>query len=138
MTKEAVKRIAEDYLYYLKIGAFRNIPVEKDIEVCSDFIEVLEKPFLQLHINSQKNAYIKKASHFKNIVSGQGGLEEVIRCCDKVMENPNYNNCVALDDVLEMIFPDESYDGVIAENKQQEFIHRKLWRYINKTLKLLA
>lgn len=142
MTREEVKRIAEDYLYYLKIGAFRNVSVEKDIEACSDFIEVLDKPFLRLHNEATKAAYIEKANSFKNSVLSRETSKEIIdikiiKACEKVIKNPNYKNCTELDDILELIYPDENYGGVVAENKEQEFIHRKLWRYIDRMLRLL-
>lgn len=141
MTKEEIKEIAEDYLLYLKTGAFRNVSVEKDIQVCSDFISILEKPFSRLHNDAIKNAYIEKASMFKDFYSGRVGVDEkiirvVIDSCEKVLEDPNYRNCAALDDVLELAGPDE-YAGVPAENGEQDLIHRKLWRYINRTLELL-
>ena len=63
-------------------------------------------------------------------------IRVVIDSCEKVLEDPNYRNCAALDDVLELAGPDE-YAGVPAENGEQDLIHRKLWRYINRTLELL-
>lgn len=142
MTKEEAREIAEEYLCYLKTGAYRNVSVEQDIKVCLDYLTILEEAFMWLHNDSIKNDYIEKAIVLKAFYSGREGvgkgvINEVIKCCEKVLEEPNYKNCTELDDILDIASPSKEYDGLPAENGQQEILHRKLWRYFKRTLQLL-
>ena len=130
--RDALLKIIKQYKVYLCTGIFKNIPIERDIEVCQKVINSLDEFTKNLHSERIKEIYCEHAIVYKEFIStsidnySKKELAlDVIGACDKVIENPSYENCVAFDDFKALLNP---IDCIMRSNNiEQERVHVQLY-----------
>ena len=108
------------------------------LQLCRKIISDIDEIFSCLHSKRIKNVYREHAGICRQVLLSEADINHnSIMQCEKVLENPSYENCKQLDYMLYEIYSSARYDGVYAKDEEQEKIHREMYQNINNKLMIL-
>ena len=137
-----INNMLEEYILYLKTGAFKRFSVEEDIRLCENAIKDIDRMFSEIHSGRMKKFYKEYANMCRKslLLSAEKDRGEVIKAisiCEKVIEDPSYENCKELEHMLLIVCLDDEYDCVTSESDEREVLHRKMYYTLKSKLILL-